>query len=68
MSDQLQRELKYSNHASRQMTEMIYLLEKLSGGFHADVPCQTSHINSRALPCLARCDRAAERSQLSDTA
>ena len=28
MSDQLQRVLKYSNHASRQMTEMIYLLEK----------------------------------------
>ena len=29
MSDQLQRKLKYSNHARRQMTEMTYLLERI---------------------------------------
>ena len=44
MSDQLQRKLKSSSHARRQMTEMTYLLERTIHEYIAyDTDCKKNH-------------------------
>ena len=45
MSDQLQRKLKSSNHARRQMTEMTYLLERTIHEYIAyDTDCKKNNL------------------------
>ena len=45
MSDQLQRKLKSSNHARRQITEMTYLLERDIHEYIAyDPDCKKNHL------------------------
>ena len=45
MSGQLQRKLKSSNHARRQMIEMTYLLERTIHEYIAcDTDCKKNHL------------------------
>ena len=51
MSDQLQRKLKFLNHARRQMTEMTYLLERTIHEYISyNTDCKKNHFQSQS-PC-----------------